>query len=255
MTRRLRTAERYTAFSVRLAQRAAALARRAGRSQGFGAAASVIVLHQAAQANESSAAMTAMLLEQDLRAPEQYPIQPLAFTTPVETVEQMLATIEREIQAEAANLEREIYDSFRFDQLAESLVQEAGRSAQQVSVTTREDIYHVRHLTLPSCSRCVVLAGRVYRYSQGFERHPGCDCTMVPTTVANRDLVYDPEQLARDGQVAGLSKADLRAIGDGAESRSTRHRPRAPRDAWERTRDRALPTPPRRHPRRAPGRA
>jgi len=57
----------------------------------------------------------------------------------------------------------------------------------------------------------------VYRYSEGFKRHPNCDCVMIPVTVASPDLTYDPAQLARDGLVRGLSKADLRAIEDGAD--------------------------------------
>ena len=39
----------------------------------------------------------------------------------------------------------------------------------------------VRMLNLPSCSRCVVLAGRFYRWSEGFERHPLCDCRHIPS--------------------------------------------------------------------------
>src|SRR5690606_31251703 len=81
----------------------------------------------------------------------------------------------------------------------------------------RPRVQHVRHLNLPSCSRCAVLAGRVYRFSDGFQRHPGCDCVMIPTTVAAPDLTYDPAQLARDGRVTGLSKSDLRALGEGAD--------------------------------------
>ena len=44
-----------------------------------------------------------------------------------------------------------------------------------------------------------------------------CDCVMVPTTVASPDLTYDPIELARDGQVTGLSKADRRALDEGAD--------------------------------------
>ncbi|MFJ7212656.1 hypothetical protein [Amycolatopsis sp. NPDC098790] len=29
---------------------------------------------------------------------------------------------------------------------------------------------------------CIILVGRPYRYSQGFRRHPRCDCTMTPVT-------------------------------------------------------------------------
>jgi hypothetical protein len=34
----------------------------------------------------------------------------------------------------------------------------------------------VRYLVTPSCGRCAVLAGRVYAWSDGFARHPSCDC-------------------------------------------------------------------------------
>lgn len=40
---------------------------------------------------------------------------------------------------------------------------------------------------------------------------------MIPTTVAAPDLTYDPEQLARDGLVTGLSKADMKALDAGAD--------------------------------------
>jgi hypothetical protein len=35
---------------------------------------------------------------------------------------------------------------------------------------------------LPACGRCILLAGRLYRYSTGFRRHPRCDCQMKPVT-------------------------------------------------------------------------
>jgi hypothetical protein len=39
-----------------------------------------------------------------------------------------------------------------------------------------------RVVSLPACDRCVILTGRLYRYSTGFARHPRCDCTMRPVT-------------------------------------------------------------------------
>jgi hypothetical protein len=104
-----------------------------------------------------------------------------------------------------------------FDRLVASLVQDAGRAAESVAVAVRPKVVFVRYLTLPSCSRCAVLAGRVYRYSQGFLRHPNCDCVMLPTTVAAPDLVQDPVELAKAGQIRGLSQADMLAIEQGAD--------------------------------------
>jgi hypothetical protein len=38
----------------------------------------------------------------------------------------------------------------------------------------RVEIGYIRLLTPPSCARCVILAGRFYRWSDGFKRHPNC---------------------------------------------------------------------------------
>lgn len=106
-----------------------------------------------------------------------------------------------------------------FDRLVASLVQDAGRTAAAVDIGRRPDVTgHIRSLNLPSCSRCVILAGRVYRYSEGFQRHPLCDCLMTPTTEkAGRDLVTDPGEALARRQVTGLSKGDLQAIDSGAD--------------------------------------
>lgn len=106
-----------------------------------------------------------------------------------------------------------------FDRMVASLVQDAGRTAAAVDLARRPALTgHIRSLNLPSCSRCVVLAGRVYRYSEGFLRHPLCDCLMTPTTIAaGKDLVTDPGEALAKGQVRGLSKGDLEAIENGAD--------------------------------------
>lgn len=143
-----------------------------------------------------------MLAEQGLRDAPEVRLDPVAFTTGPRELEAMLEQTEV---------------NWQFSRLVASLVQDAARAAQLVDVTSRPRVVHVRHLNTPSCSRCAVLAGRVYRFSDGFQRHPGCDCVMIPTTVAAPDLTYDPAQMARDGQVTGLSKADMKALDDGAD--------------------------------------
>lgn len=197
----LRTADRYYAQSAALARRAA---RRAWSAASVGAAVLTIQQHQAAQAIEASAAATAMLAEQGITERPTATINALAFTSSTDMLTGMLAAVDTDTR-------------WQFDRLVEALVHDAGRTAQSVDTTSRQHVQHVRHLSPPSCSRCAVLAGRVYRYSEGFQRHPGCDCTMVPVTAASPDLTYDPEQMARDGLVTGLSKADMRALDDGAD--------------------------------------
>lgn len=159
-----------------------------------------IIRHQIAQANLSERAVADILTEQDIDAEAEALLNSAAFTTDTQA---LLAMIDATLESD---LER----------LAESLVQDAGRAAESVATTARPNVAHVRFLSPPSCSRCAVLAGRTYRWSDGFLRHPNCDCVMVPTTVAN-PLVQDVEGLVEDGQVAGLSKADMKAIRDGAD--------------------------------------
>lgn len=98
-------------------------------------------------------------------------------------------------------------------------VSDAGRAAAGVAIVSRRQVSgYVRMVNPPCCSRCAVLAGRFYRYSAGFLRHPRCDCTHIPATedVAG-DLRTDPAALLREGQITGLSKADAQALDDGAD--------------------------------------
>jgi len=229
MPQRLRSADRYYALSAALARRAA---RQAWGTASLAAAALTVQQHQAAQATQASAAATAMLAEQGIREVPSAALNALAFTSATESLTSMLADVTE--------------DRWRFDRFVEALVHDAGRTAQSVDMAARQHVAHVRHLSPPSCSRCAVLAGRVYRYSEGFQRHPGCDCTMVPVTVASPDLTYDPVQMARDGQVTGLSKADMRALDDGADFNqivNVRLRNGGIRDSGEILRRGSRPTP------------
>lgn len=196
----LASAARNYALSALIARKAVREARKA-RGRGVSAVSAVVVAHQIANAQTSDRAVVEMLAEQQIDAAVDALLDLPQFTTAQPDLQAMLDAVEADWQ---------------FDQLIDSVVQDAGRAAESVAVAVRPDIYHVRHLTPPSCSRCAVLAGRVYRWSSGFLRHPGCDCTMIPTTVSS-PLVADVDQLIRDGQVTGLSKADLRAIEDGAD--------------------------------------
>ncbi|WP_123391371.1 hypothetical protein [Nocardioides aurantiacus] len=157
--------------------------------------------YQATQALLSERAVAQMLVEQEIAVEAEAILNSLAFTTDVQSFTAM---------AEQTDTDAE------FERLVASLVQDAGRAAESVSVAVREDVHHVRFVSLPCCSRCALLAGRVYRYSDGFLRHPNCDCFMIPTTVAS-PLRQSPEDLAATGQVRGLSKADTAALAAGAD--------------------------------------
>jgi hypothetical protein len=193
------SARRHHGLSALLARRAVTEARKA-RPRGTQAVLAAVVTHQMAQATLSQTAVAQMLAEQEIDAAAEALLNSAAFATEVAMLTEML---------DAAG-------DVGFDRLVESIVQDAGRAAESVAVTVRPNIYHVRYLSPPSCGRCAVLAGRVYRYSDGFLRHPNCDCVMIPTTVA-APYAQDPESLFREGMVTGLSKADAQAVRDGAD--------------------------------------
>lgn len=152
----------------------------------------------------AQASVAVTLAEQGVVAPAEAPLNLVAFTTSAQMLGGMLA----EIPAGA---------DFEFLRLVESLVQDAGRAAESVAVATRPRVGWVRHLTPPSCSRCVALAGRVYPYSDGFLRHPGDDCVTVPVAEDDDSRAADPVELMERGLVRGLSKSDQEAIRDGAD--------------------------------------
>jgi hypothetical protein len=101
-------------------------------------------------------------------------------------------------------------------------VADAARVATGVAqVNDRKTRGYIRQLTTPSCSRCVLLAGRWYAVNKGFQRHPLCDCVHMPAAEVIEP--QDPKDLFdamsdQDLAKAGWSKASVRAIReDGAD--------------------------------------
>lgn len=108
-----------------------------------------------------------------------------------------------------------------------SEVADAGRGAAGVQIAARPRVGYVRMLEPPSCSRCVILAGRFYRWNQGFLRHPRCDCKHVPTMVTDqaeafaKGLIDDPYEdftrMSEAEQNRVFTNAGAQAIRDGAD--------------------------------------
>lgn len=101
-------------------------------------------------------------------------------------------------------------------------VADAGRVAVGLATVATPHVGYVRLLRAPSCSRCVILAGKFYGPLEGFQRHPRCDCVHVPTmeNLAD-DLRTDPsayfDSLTPATQDATFGKAGAQAIRDGAD--------------------------------------
>lgn len=91
---------------------------------------------------------------------------------------------------------------------ASTAIADTARSSAQVAMTAdRQVVAYTRVVTLPACSRCIILAGQQYRYSEGFLRHPRCDCQTVPLRDAQWRGVQSPEDL-----YASMSDAERRRV-------------------------------------------
>jgi hypothetical protein len=109
--------------------------------------------------------------------------------------------------------------------LARTVTQDAGRMALQTAMAAEPQVRgYVRQVHLPACARCIILSGRFYRYSDGFLRHPNCDCTMIPAIGEQWAQAQDPAeligQMQRDHPARlrrSLTEADLKALQHGAD--------------------------------------
>lgn len=137
--------------------------------------------------------------------------------TPIETIVDRAA---REVQEDFDRLFAEMMSGL--DLLVASEIIAAGADAASVEIAAGPEwTNYVRVLNPPSCDRCTILAGRIYRDLEGFARHPRCDCQHWGVTswaeAEAAGLITDPEVAFERGQVRGLSKADTQAIRDGAD--------------------------------------
>lgn len=80
------------------------------------------------------------------------------------------------------------------ERIVATQVADAGRAAVAAAITARPRVSgYVRMLNPPSCARCAVQAGKWFRYNQGFQRHPHCDCRHIPAREDTADeLTTDP---------------------------------------------------------------
>lgn len=108
------------------------------------------------------------------------------------------------------------------ERIALTEVQDAARVATGVAqVNDRTVTGYVRMLTPPSCSRCAVLAGRFYKTNTGFQRHPLCDCVMIPAVEHLPEVATDPkayfDSLTPDEQNRVFTSSGAQAVRDGAD--------------------------------------
>ena len=85
------------------------------------------------------------------------------------------------------------------DRIVHTQVQDASRAASSVAVATRPKVGWIRFVNPPCCQDCAVQAGRWFRWNEGFERHPNCDCVHRPAHESEPPEGYtqdvDPDQI------------------------------------------------------------
>lgn len=225
-----RTQQRLALAGVRAVRKAVKASQGVPAAQG--AVATTLATYQFASALSASTAMANEFGRTVLTAPLEYVgTTQLGFPveTPIETiVDRLAADLEGELQALTTQMLAGL------DMFVESEVIAAGADAASVEIFA-EDSEFVRVLNPPSCDRCTILAGRIYKSGERFKRHPKCDCQHWP--VGSEDearragLILDPMEAFDRGLVggyrtlddgtksfeSGFSAADVRAIVDGAD--------------------------------------
>lgn len=107
------------------------------------------------------------------------------------------------------------------DRIAVTQLHDAARESEQVGLVANTELKgYTRFVEPGACGRCVILAGRFYRWNDGFKRHPRCRCGHAPTTKSN-PRVQDPRELfdsmTKAEQDQAFTVDGARAIRDGAD--------------------------------------
>lgn len=106
-------------------------------------------------------------------------------------------------------------------------IKDASRVAASVDIAAKPQIGYVRMVGPNSCGRCIVLAGRYFKWNQGFLRHPQCNCVHVPSTMSgiaaavSEGLIQDPyeafQNMSPEQRIKSFGAANSEAIQDGAD--------------------------------------
>lgn len=179
------------------------------------AAAKIVTLAQLQAAQEAVRSSERMLEEQGVQAPIVSPVAPAAFAG--------VASDGRDLVSLIAEVSRPDAPTGAFNRAVFTQIADAGRAAGSVSIAARPKIHHyVRMVSAGACSRCLILAGKEYRWNQGFSRHPHCLCTHIPVSENTMGhLLTDPDAhfaaMSEAEQDRVFTKAGAQAIRDGAD--------------------------------------
>lgn len=119
------------------------------------------------------------------------------------------------------------------DGLTRTQVADAGRGAAGAAITSRRRVGYVRLAAPPCCQRCAVLAGKTFKWNEGFQRHPRCDCRHAPA--AEGAFPEGHKRIVDPSEIRDLTMAQRKAISDGADVNQVinSHRVAVTRDGYK----------------------
>lgn len=170
---------------------------------------SVVTLYQQTMTTDALAGVADMLAEQHLNAPLEARVNPAGISGVASDGRPLDSLLDVARQS----------DKLGFALIVTTQLKDAARVSAGISIAARPKVQgYVRMISPPCCPRCAILAGKYFRWNAGFARHPNCDCRHIPAAEDRADdMRTDPTALFKSGQVRGLTKAETKAISQGAD--------------------------------------
>lgn len=104
-----------------------------------------------------------------------------------------------------------------------TMLADTRRDVYQADIIQRPTVTgYVRMVHAGACNRCIILAGKWFRWNKGFARHPNCYCTHIPAAEkSSGDLTTDPYEhfnsMDEKSQNRTFGKNQAQAVRDGAD--------------------------------------
>lgn len=188
-------------------------------------------------ARDGAASVPAALAETGFDVPPDAEVEPRAFGRTASDGRSLAGLLYGGVvaarTATAGSLSERLSVGQRFlDTAIHTQVVDAARLSSQAAITARPAVGWVRMVNLPCCQDCAALAGKWFRHSASFDRHPRCDCI---GRAAHQDEA--PEGYAETftlDDVTDLSTGQRQALENGADfgrvvnRRETRRRMASP---------------------------
>lgn len=133
--------------------------------------------------------------------------------------------VKTRIAAGAPTAEAMLYGASTVASLASTIVADTGRESMQLDMIARKQAGYVRVVEAGACSRCIVIAGRFFRWNDGFKRHPSCRCEHMPARskewAEDEGWFADPyaafNEMSEAEQRRVFGEFSAKAIRDGAD--------------------------------------